>query len=78
MRTYGDSLDKFEPNDLNASAVPTPEAFGYLSKKEIEFGLKYVKQTGELPVKLEAKFGALVQMPKKDGRFNELPRASHL
>lgn len=35
VRKYGDKLDKFEPNDLNKSLVPSPEWFSQLSEDVI-------------------------------------------
>ncbi len=60
MRTYGDSLDKFEPNDLNTSTVPSPGFFESFSKREIDSGMSFVSKNGVLPDELEAKFETLL------------------
>lgn len=70
MRTYGDSLDKFEPNDLNTSMVPSPEFFDGFSESEVNLGIKHVTLTGRLPENLEEMFRALIQLP--NGGLNAL------
>lgn len=61
MRTYGDSLDKFEPNDLNTAAFPSPAFFNSISNREVEFGMQSVLDSGVLPDDLEMKFGLLLK-----------------
>ena len=48
-RIYGDTLDKFEPNDINNALVPTTEFFDELSTEDINKALSYAKRTGEIP-----------------------------
>lgn len=59
MRKYGDSLDKFEPNDLNSAFVPTSDFFDSISDLEIELGIKAIADSGMLPESLELKFSEI-------------------
>jgi adenine-specific DNA-methyltransferase len=43
MRTYGNSLDKFEPNDINAMQVPAPDFFDKISDGTVENAIKNVR-----------------------------------
>ena len=60
MRKYGDSLKKFEPNDLNEAHVPSPQVFDELSKDEVEDAVLYVEETGIVPEIIDRFFGRLV------------------
>jgi adenine-specific DNA-methyltransferase len=42
-RSYGDSLDKFEPGDLNESLCPNQSQFGLISEKEAERVIEIAK-----------------------------------
>jgi len=63
MRTYGDALDKFEPNDLNNALVPMPQSFDTISEEEVAFGLHLVTSEGILPDALEVKFSEINKSP---------------
>ncbi len=65
MRTYGDSLDKFEPNDLNTASVPSPDFFDSFTSEEIAFGMKYVSEFWVLPKEFELKFKPLIKSPQE-------------
>ena len=49
IRKYGDSLDKFEPNDLNGALVPAPALFASMPAKKISEAVVAIKETGQLP-----------------------------
>lgn len=59
MRRYGDSLDKFEPNDVNGALVPSPEFFASIPAEKIPAAMKTVKETGQLPQWAEDLFAPL-------------------
>jgi adenine-specific DNA-methyltransferase len=56
MRKYGDSLDKFEPNDLNRALVPKPEVFALLSECDVRAALNELSVCGTIPASIEAFF----------------------
>lgn len=60
MRRYGDSLDKFEPNDLNQSLVPLPEFFDVIPKKHIDNAIRTVQCSGVLPQYMQDVFAAII------------------
>lgn len=78
MRSYGDALDKFEPNDLNTATVPSPEFFDKFNKNEIDIGVKHVEKTGYLPDGLEERFRPLIQKAQQGAGGNALPRVPQL
>lgn len=49
MRKYGDSLDKFEPNDLNKALAPSPEFFALIAKSKVAGAVEEIKDTGLAP-----------------------------
>ena len=49
MRRYGDSLDKFEPNDLNVALAPGPAAFQRLGTQDLARALAVTRDQGEVP-----------------------------
>ncbi len=59
MRKYGDSLDKFEPNDLNRALVPTPAFLSLMSTEKITEAVRCVKETESLPEWVEHFFAPL-------------------
>ena len=59
MRKYGDSLDKFEPNDLNVALAPSPDFFFSMSAEEVSGAVKAVEETGQLPQWVEDFFTPL-------------------
>lgn len=52
-RKYGDALDKFEPNDINAAKVPTPSFFDELFGDRLEEAMEIYRTTGVIPQWLE-------------------------
>ncbi|HTQ98860.1 MAG TPA: hypothetical protein VMH83_02675, partial [Candidatus Acidoferrum sp.] len=59
LRQYGDGLDKFEPNDLNAALVPAPVFFDTLDTQQIESALQHISEGGTLPPALETAFASI-------------------
>ena len=55
-RQYGDSLDKFEPNDLNDALVPTPALFDCLKAEEIACAMAYVQENDAIPESIDEFF----------------------
>lgn len=49
MRKYGDSLDKFEPNDLNHALVPSLKFFASLPTRKVSEAIRVIHDTGKLP-----------------------------
>ncbi|MDR1497923.1 MAG: N-6 DNA methylase [Puniceicoccales bacterium] len=43
MRTYGNSLDKFEPNDINNVPVPSPDHFEKISTNDIDYAIREIR-----------------------------------
>ncbi len=48
-RRYGDSLDKFEPNDLNLALVPSPQIFDELSQSDVSRAISHTQSNGVPP-----------------------------
>lgn len=63
IRKYGDSLDKFEPNDLNSAMVPSQDFFNSLSHKMMKRGIQEVEEKGILPAEIERVFEQLKSQP---------------
>jgi adenine-specific DNA-methyltransferase len=61
MRRYGDGLDKFEPNDLNAALAPSAAWFAKISPEEVRTGLEACCRGEGLPVELERCFQELLK-----------------
>lgn len=59
MRKYGDSLDKFEPNDLNQSLVPAPDFFASIPASQVTEAVAVVRKTRQLPQWAEGIFASL-------------------
>ena len=59
MRKYGNSLGKFEPNDVNEAYVPVPACFDELADGDIQDALRHVELTGQLPQRIETFFARL-------------------
>jgi adenine-specific DNA-methyltransferase len=59
MRSYGDSLNKFEPNDLNRAMVPSPEWLEELPDDLVARALAHCRNHGALPEELEILFEKL-------------------
>lgn len=60
MRKYGDELDKFEPNDLNAALVPDPSTLDKLSPESVQRAVECVANNGSVPHWIDASFEALL------------------
>ena len=58
MRTYGDSLDKFEPNDINDMPVPSPDFFEKIPTLDIIQNIDNVKTNGRINCELEHIFSS--------------------
>ena len=48
-RRYGDSLDKFEPNDLNGALAPCPQLLDQLPAGDVARALSCTRETGKTP-----------------------------
>ena len=56
-RMYGDSLTKFEPNDLNAALAPSPQTLEDLPPERAAAALEYMRRhTGAVPEYVERRF----------------------
>jgi adenine-specific DNA-methyltransferase len=60
MRKYGDSLDKFEPNDLNSAHVPSPDFFNKIPTEQVEAAVQQIESTGCVPDYIETAFEELL------------------
>lgn len=60
MRRYGDSLDKFEPNDLNQALAPSIDWFSRLSPDAVSRALEVCRQGNELPDYMDEMFDELI------------------
>lgn len=67
MRKYGDSLDKFEPNDLNGALAPSPDFFSSMPAAKVSGAVKAVEETEQLPQWAEDFFAPL-KIPDADSR----------
>lgn len=61
MRKYGDSLNKFEPNDLNHTLVPSTEWFSRITEQEAVNETETVRVRGKLSARMEHIFDTLIQ-----------------
>ena len=60
MRRYGDSLDKFEPNDLNQALAPSIDWFAKLSPEAVKSALESCRQGGGIPDFMNEIFDELI------------------
>ena len=60
MRKYGDGLDKFEPNDLNNSFVPSSGWFDSLKEVDIAYEYSQIRKNGKISEKLNCVFDSLL------------------
>lgn len=67
-RKYGDSLDKFEPNDLNDALAPSPDFFASMPAKQVSEAVKIMGKTGKLPQWAEDFFAPLKISAEARGR----------
>ena len=66
MRQYGDSLDKFEPNDLNAALTPSTDFLAAMPKDKLPAAIQEIGETGRAPRWVETFFAPLKVAPKAD------------
>lgn len=59
-RKYGNSLDKYEPNDLNNSLVPKPSFFDSIGDKTLHKLMKKIKEGKDVGPELQNLFSPLV------------------
>ncbi len=59
MRKYGDSLDKFEPNDLNDALVPSLDFLASMPTRKVSEAVKTINDGGRLPQWAENFFAPL-------------------
>ena len=77
MRKYGDSLDKFEPNDLNSASVPNTEYFNQLSLDQVKDAIREIEVTGNVPEFVEGIFEEIkvpTSRSRKRHRISEILR----
>lgn len=55
-RMYGDSLSKFEPNDLNAASAPSPQALEDMPAERMAEAMEHVRCAGAIPDCVETRF----------------------
>ncbi len=55
-RRYGDGLDKFEPNDLNAALAPAPDVFDAIPTDQVDSAIESLRETGSAPGCVESWF----------------------
>ena len=67
-RQYGNSLDKFEPNDLNEASVPSPSFFDGLACDVVKDALLDIKKGGSVPYVVEDYFKELLCDSHKEGK----------
>ena len=58
-RKYGDSLDKFEPNDLNGALVPAPQVFDQIPAGELTAALRHLNEQSNAPDCVESWFAGM-------------------
>lgn len=61
IRQYGDSLDKFEPNDLNQALVPSTDWFSCIAQKQVEDELEHIALHDSLSSQMEDIFFELIE-----------------
>ena len=66
MRKYGDSLDKFEPNDLNAALTPSADFLAAMPKDKLPAAIQKIGETGRAPRWVENFFAPLKVAPKAE------------
>ena len=59
MRRYGDGLNKFEPNDLNSTLVPSPDVFDQIPPSHLGKALESLRGTATIPEYIESLFEKL-------------------
>jgi len=74
MRKYGDSLDKFEPNDINDALVPSPEFFESIPMGAIESAMSDYRATNKVPDRLEREFERIWELRGSIALVSDPPR----
>ena len=69
MRKYGDSLDKFEPNDLNDALVPSADFLAAMPEDKVPAAVREIVQTGRAPNWVEDFFAQLKVGQEKESVF---------
>ncbi len=59
-RKYGGNLDKFEPSDLNAIVIPSPEQFDLISEETIVKEMYYLEKTDSISSEMDNFFTNLL------------------
>lgn len=59
IRKYGDSLDKFEPNDLNRALAPTPRVLDAIADAAVADAMQQLRATGQTPAGVDSWFAEL-------------------
>jgi adenine-specific DNA-methyltransferase len=60
MRKYGDSLNKFEPNDLNCAMCPNAAWFENISNEVVKREVTYLRDQGKLSEDAQSLFSNLI------------------
>jgi len=66
MRQYGDSLDKFEPNDLNQALVPSVDWFSSMAQRQVKDSMHAIAVDGRLSPEMEDIFRTLTDPTHRD------------
>ena len=66
QRKYGNALDKFEPNDLNAALVPTQAFFDSLDGEELIDIMDAIRRGDDVASRLNAVFKPLLGAGRDD------------
>lgn len=61
LRKYGDSLDKFEPNDLNRALTPAPRILDSLGDTVVAAAMRQLQATGQTPPCVDSWFAELTR-----------------
>jgi len=78
MRRYGNSLNKFEPNDLNQALAPSSDWFARLSPEAIERALESCRQGTGLPEFMDEIFDELISDAEQShGASSSTQRGAH-
>lgn len=66
MRQYGDSLDKFEPNDLNQALVPSVDWFSPIAQQRVKDEIQAMAPHERLSPEMEDIFRTLIEPTQTD------------
>lgn len=73
VRQYGDSLDKFEPNDLNQALVPNADWFSLISQRQVRSEIQAIAVHGHLSPEMEHIFRTLIETMQTDSATTGKP-----